>query len=104
MNATIVWLMVVVGTGSEAYWKAKGGSEFKILGVPYPCDVEEIVSMVRAQIEQNNDAVIEEIVGYNVEQDDYLSEFEQSQLEYDGEVRYPEPTLDYGDLVAQYAD
>ena len=101
-------MMLVISTQDyENYgyrWKPKGGSEYKILGIPYPCDINEIVSMVRGQIEQDNDAFITNIIGYNVEADDYLSEFEQSQLEYEGKITFPEPTLEYGDLVAQYAE
>jgi hypothetical protein len=31
--------------------------------------------------------------------DDWLSGFEQSQLEYDGAILYPEPTINYEEIV-----
>ena len=88
-----------VGTGKDAYWKAKGGSEYKILDIPQNVDLEEIVSVVRSDIERANDYFMEDIVSYSLQPDDYLSWFEKSQLEYDGEIQFKEPTLDYGELV-----
>lgn len=85
-------------------WKAKGGSCYKIVNIPYPCDVNEIVDMVRSEIERNDDYFITDIIGYNIEADDYLSEFEQSQLEYEGKIHYPEPTIDYAELNSRYED
>ena len=35
-------------------WKAKGGSEFKITGVPHGVDIDEVVEMVRGDIERND--------------------------------------------------
>ena len=85
-------------------WKAKGGSSYKIVGIPYPCDVNEIVEMVRSEIERNDPYFITEIIGYNVEADGWMSDFETSQLEYEGEIRFPEPTIDYSELNARYED
>lgn len=98
------WVDGEIQTGKDAYWKAKGGSEYKILGVPANCDVDAVVDMVRGDIEQANDYFTVHIIGYGLENDDYLSWFEKSQLEYDGEIAYPEPTLEYGELVDRYAD
>ena len=81
-----------------SYWKAKGGSEYKITNVPYPCDVEAIVDMVRNNIERSDDYFVTDIIGYNVEQDDYLSWFEKSQLDYEGTIQYKEPEIEYSDL------
>lgn len=80
-------------------WKAKGGSEYKILGVPTDCDPGEIVEIVRSEIERNDEYFQTTIIGYGLESDDYLSWFEKSQLEYDGSIQFAEPTIDYSDLV-----
>jgi hypothetical protein len=86
------------GTGAcPQYWKNKGGSEYKVLGVPLTIDHSAVVSM--ANIERSNDYVQEYIVDWSVESDDYLSAFEKGQLEYDGEVVYAEPTVDYRELM-----
>ena len=95
-----------IGTGPDAYWKAKGGSEYKILGVPTDADSDEILSIVRQSmpiIEQDNDYFQTTIVGYNLEADDYLSSFEKSQLEYEGEIVYKEPVIEYSDLAALHS-
>ena len=92
------WVDGEIQTGRGAYWKCKSGSEYKITNVPYPCDVEAIVDMVRNQIERGDDYFITDIIGYNVEQDNYLSWFEKSQLEQDGHIQYKEPEIEYSDL------
>ena len=81
------------------HWKMKGGSEYKILGIPADCDPDEIAEIVRTEIEENNDHFRVTIVGYGLEADDYLSWFEKSQLEYDGVIACKEPVIDYSDLV-----
>jgi hypothetical protein len=80
-------------------WKAKGGSSYKITNVPAGADASEIVDMVRSQIELDDEYFTTAIIGFHVEADDYLSWFERSQLEYDGEIRYPEPTIELGELA-----
>ncbi len=87
-----------IGTGPDAYWKAKGGSEYKILGVPTNVDLDEVVTLVRGDIEKSNDYVQETIIGYGLEADDWMSDFERSQLEYDGDIECPEPFIEYSDI------
>ena len=87
-----------IGTGQNAYWKAKGGSSYKILGVPTDVDLDEVVSMVRSNVERSNDYVRETIIGYGLEADDWLSGFERSQLEYEGQIQFSEPCIEYSDL------
>ena len=86
------------------YWKFKGGSQYKITGVPEGVDAEEVVDMVRSDIEHKSDYAEEYIVGWTTEQDDWLSDFERSQLEYEGEIRYKEPVIEYSELNARYED
>lgn len=87
-----------IGTGPDAYWKAKGGQSYKILGVPTDVDLDEVVSMVRSNVERSNDYVRETIIGYGLEADDWLSGFERSQLEYEGQIQFSEPVIEYSDL------
>ncbi len=77
-----------VGKGSEAYWKAKGGNDYVVLNIDINA-AAEIAEMVRPQIEESNDYFIEHVIGWEVVADDYLTEFERDQLEYDGEITYP---------------
>ena len=89
------------GTETDPYWKAKGGSEYKILGVPTDVDSDEILSIVRRSmpiIERDNAFFQTTVIGYGLEADDWLSGFERSQLEYDGDIEFPEPFIEYIDL------
>ena len=79
------------------YWKMKGGSEYKITGVPLNIDYAEVVSA--ADIEKDNDYCREYILDWSVESDNYLSWFEKSQLEYDGAIACREPEIEYNELV-----
>ena len=78
-------------------WKPKGGNDYKYaLGTSLRSDqaLSEIVEHFRAKIEQDNDQFQETIIGYEVVSDDYLTEFERSQLEYDGRIAYPATVLE----------
>jgi hypothetical protein len=87
------------GFTGEYRWKAKGGSEFKITGVPEGVTVDEVVDSLRDRIEQNNEYFQTQIIGATEAPDTYLSWFEQSQLDYDGVIQFKEPTIEYGSLV-----
>lgn len=87
------------GTGAcPQYWKFKGGSEYKVTGVPLNIAYDEVVELVRGDIEESNDYCRVDIIGWSVENDDYLSQFEKSQLEYEGEIQFREPEIEYSDL------
>jgi len=83
------------------YWKFKGGHEYKI-SVDWDKDYEwadvyagRIIDEVVPTIGENNEYFKEYVIGWTIEDDNYLSWFEKSQLEYDGEIRYPEPVIEY---------
>jgi len=77
------------GSADQPHWKAKGGGDYVIKKFRDFDRVTETVIAVRGQIEQDNDMFRETIIGWEVVTDDYLTEFERSQLEYEGRVRYP---------------
>ena len=84
------------GFNGEYRWKMKGGSEYKVKNLPLNVDYASVVEM--AGVEQDNEYAKESIVDWSVEPDDYLSWFEKNQLEYEGGIVAPEPTLDYNEL------
>jgi hypothetical protein len=88
------------GTSTEPYWKSKGGSEYKVLNTPDLSDAEvtELVMSIRPKIEYNETFSEEYIISFFTAKDDYLSEFEKSQLEFDGEILYKEPTINYEEI------
>lgn len=92
------------GFTGDFYWKAKGGSDFKIIGVPKDVDIDEVVEMVREDIERDDEYFRTTIIGYDPKPDNYLSWFEQSQLDYEGTITFKEPVIEYSDLVARYSD
>jgi hypothetical protein len=78
------------------YWKFKGGNDYKYdLGsVARNADaLAELVEYFRGQIEEDNDYYRNHIIGWEVVADDYLTDFEQSQLEYEGSITYPATRL-----------
>ena len=77
------------GTESEPYWKPKGGGDYVIKNFRKFNKVTETVMAVRAQIEQDNEFYREYIIGWEVVTDDYLTQFERDQLEYEGQIRFP---------------
>ena len=86
------------GTEDHPYWKAKGGSFIKVLDVPQTLSREAINAMCPL-VETNDPMYTEHVVDWFFREDDWLSPFEDDQLEADGEVWYAEPVLLYEDLV-----
>jgi hypothetical protein len=85
------------GTGEcPQYWKMKGGSEYKVVGVPLNIDYQAVVDSTG--VEYSNEGAREYILDWSLESDDYLSWFEKSQLEYDGKIACPEPVINYKEL------
>jgi hypothetical protein len=77
------------GTETDAHWKAKGGDEYVVRNVANEEDATITVMGVRSQIEQSNDFVRETIINWKLVDDNYLTEFERSQLEYEGKIDFP---------------
>ena len=88
------------GFNGEYRWKMKGGSEYKVQILPLNVDYASVVEM--AGVEYDNEYTKEAIVDWSVEPDDYLSWFEKSQLEYEGAIVAPEPTLDFNEVVGAF--
>jgi hypothetical protein len=79
------------GKGScPSYWKAKGGNDYVIKDFRGGDEAATAMVMaVRERIEESSDYYQETIIGWDLVEDSYLTEFERSQLEYEGEIRYP---------------
>ena len=88
------------------YWKFKGGSEFKVPLEGFrqhsefaDKNLRMIVDSLRDRIEENNDFYRVDIVSWSLEEDDYLSWYEKSQLEYDGVITFKEPVINLEEMV-----
>ena len=77
------------GTAEDPYWKPKGGGDYVVKNVD-ECDmVDTIACRAQQQIEQDNEMFREWVIGWKIVADDYLTEFERSQLEFEGKITYP---------------
>jgi hypothetical protein len=82
------------GTGEcPQYWKAKGGNDYVVKKFKDLNKVTETVMALRSQIECDNEGFRESIIGWEIVGDKYLTEFEQSQLDYEGSIRFPAKEL-----------
>ena len=79
------------GKGScPSYWKAKGGNDYVIKDFRGGDEAAtRMVMAVRERIEESSDYYQETIIGWELVEDSYLTDFERSQLEYEGEIKYP---------------
>jgi hypothetical protein len=77
------------GDADQPYWKPKGGGDYLIKNFKDYNRVTETVMVVRGQIEQNNEYFREHVIGWEIVADDYLTDFERSQWEYEGKIIYP---------------
>jgi hypothetical protein len=85
-----------LGVGENAYWKAKGGSDYVVKKFKGGEEAATMAIMsLREKIESNNDAYRESIISWKIVADDYLTEFERDQLEYDGKIMFPSTELEY---------
>jgi len=75
------------------YWKAKGGNDYVVKKFRDFSAVSETVMALRGQIECDDRFYRETIIGWEIVANDYLTEFEKSQLEYEGSIRYPAKEL-----------
>ena len=86
------------GTEDEPYWKAKGGGFVKVMDVPQTLSREAINGLCHL-VETNDPMYTEHVVDWFFREDDWLSPFEDDQLERDELHIIWEPVVQYEDLV-----
>lgn len=84
------------GESNYPRWKNTGVIYHKILNVPENFDYESTVE--KANIVHISDMYKEYIIQWGLESDNYLSPFEQAQLDFDGKIIYREPEQNYKEL------
>jgi hypothetical protein len=82
-----------IGTGADAYFKAKGGDEYVVLNVDRSA-MSRILAEVKAKVEVSNDYFKETVVDFELVEDDYLTWYEREQLEYDGSIAFSPKELE----------
>jgi hypothetical protein len=81
------------GTANDPYWKAKGGDEYVVCGIRDQEEATMAVMSLREEIEKSNDYMTETIVDWKLVDNNYLTEFERSQIEYEGKITFPAKEL-----------
>ena len=74
------------------HWKFKGGNDYVFNLGPLgrsPDALSELVMLFKQQIEHDNVGYREHIIAFDQVNDNFLTDFEQSQLDYDGHIAYP---------------
>ena len=76
------------GDAEKPHWKAKGGSDYVVKNFRDYNRVTEVVMALRGQVENDDQYYREHVIDFEVVADDYLTEFERDQLEYEGSIRF----------------
>jgi hypothetical protein len=76
-------------------WKFKGGNDYFIpCGESItPARAYAMVQLAKAKIEYKNDEAEETIIGFEIVEDDFVTDFVQSQLDHDGKIDFPTKTI-----------
>lgn len=75
------------------YWKAKGGCDYVVRNIDIN-RAAEIAAAATAEVNVKSEYFEEYVIGWEVVADDYLTEFERDQLEYEGVIRFPAKQLE----------
>lgn len=88
------------GNGScPQYWKNKGGDDYLVdlngiaKSLNDRADVEAIVKQMSYKIESFSNFSEEYIISWGLVEDNYVTDYEKSQLKFDGEILYPATRL-----------
>jgi hypothetical protein len=96
MAKLLIVTQILENYGSEdnPFWKAKGSSEYVVKNFTAFNAVNATVQSLRSEIEIDNAFCSEYIVSWEVVDDDYLTDFERSQLAYEGRIDFPATELE----------
>lgn len=83
------------GSEDEPYWKPKGSSDYFIPNFTGSLEqADAVVKSMADKIEYANEYATSTILCVEVVADDYMTEFEQDQLNYEGQIRFPAKVLE----------
>ena len=98
------------GDADKPFWKNKGGEDYivDVHGFRFDTEFSEhhgqmIVDELSRVIEYKNAFAEEFIIGWVFVEDDFTTQYEDEQLEYDGEVKYPAIRTSYDEMMKEYA-
>ena len=82
------------GDAEKPYWKFKGGCDYVVKKFKGGmADATLAIMALRSQVECDNELFREHIIDFSIVADDYMTDFEKSQLEYEGKITYPAKEL-----------
>ena len=81
------------GSAEKPHWKAKGSDNYVVPNFTQFNSAQAVVDSIRDQCEIDNEFYNEYIVDWYVVEDDYLTQDERNQLEFDGRITYPAKEL-----------
>jgi hypothetical protein len=87
------------GEADAPYWKPKGGEQVKVTNLPAGISMFDL-SRSAVVLEVGEPMFMQHVVDISFEEDDYMSDFEISQLEYEGKIAFPEKSLSYEELLS----
>jgi len=82
-----------LGIGKEAYWKPKGGDEYVVKNIKNEEEATMAVVALRDKIEQASNVFMESITDWKLVANNYMTQYERDQLEYDGKIQFPAKEL-----------
>jgi len=86
------------GTPEEPYWKAKGGEDFILEAEEW---TEEMIIKAYDLIELSDDFLIRSMIGNQVVGDQFLTDFEQMQLDNEGQIQFPAKRVTFEEFVEE---
>jgi len=94
MAKLVIQTQVYENYGSEfrPHWKAKGGEDYVVPNFTRFNDVQAFVDGIEGA-RVDNSYYQKYLIDWFVAEDDYLTEFERQQLEFDGKITYPAQEL-----------
>ena len=80
------------------YWKFKGGEDYFVLNVN-PNRAAETVEAVRGQVECDTNYSRSTVINWQLVADDFVTEDERNQLEWEGKISWPTKCLTINNLA-----
>lgn len=84
------------GSAEKPYWKAKGGMDYVVKNFTNFNAIGSYMMVLRDKIEHDTDYLREHIIDWEIVADDYLTQFERSQLQYEGKITHSPTEVFYG--------
>ena len=92
------------------YWKFKGGNEviLEVEGFRFGSEFAEknaemIIDSIRDKIEYRSNYAEEYIIGWSFVEDNYTTQFERDQIEYEGKITFPAKRISYDEFMKEAA-